>query len=96
MELSELLETLENRLAGLLEENEILRLEAHEAELLRAENQELKKNLETERDTRAQVESKISSILARLDEQLDEPLDEQDEPLDEQPQGNDAPDQELN
>ena len=79
MELSELLETLENR----------LRLEAHEAELLRAENQELKKNLETERDTRAQVESKISSILARLDEQLDEPLDEQ-------PQGNDAPDQELN
>ena len=85
MELSELLETLENRLAGLLEENEILRLEAREAELLRAENQELKRNLETERDTRAQVESKISSILARLDEQLDE-----------QPQGNDAPDQELN
>lgn len=85
MELSELLETLENRLASLLEENEILRLEAHEAELLRVENQELKRNLETERDTRAQVESKISSILARLDEQLEE-----------QPQGNDAPDQELN
>lgn len=85
MELSELLESLENRLTSLLEENEILRLEAREAELLRVENQELKKNLETERDTRAQVESKISSILARLDEQLDE-----------QPQGNDAPDQELN
>ncbi|HIU18017.1 MAG TPA: hypothetical protein IAB01_06160 [Candidatus Avidesulfovibrio excrementigallinarum] len=85
MELSELLESLETRLTGLLEENEILRLEAREAELLRVENQELKRDLETERNTRAQVESKISSILARLDEQLDE-----------QPQGNDAPDQELN
>lgn len=72
MELFELVENLERRVNGLVQENQALRETAQLAEVYQEENRSLMETLQKERENRKHIEERIGSMLTKLDEHLAE------------------------